>query len=144
MGKERELNANHTQIDAISNALEVAKDAKLNITGQINDLEQQLVDAVGTAGEEGTETGNGEMFQVKIVTGYNYKVNEEAATKLADEMTPTTYQALFGSKVVLKLPFFRQLKAANPEAFDQACDAITATPKKISVKIERIKVEAAE
>lgn len=135
------MTANAKQIDSLANALAVAKQHADNARAQVLEIEQKIIDAIGTAGEEGTLTAEGDNYQLKTVTGYTYNVSPKEVAALKGHIDIALYEKLFSWKPALNLKLFRALKDTNPEAFDAVVPAVTVKPKKIAVQLKELTAE---
>tara|TARA_R110000765_G_scaffold170696_3_gene275710 strand:+ start:9232 stop:9642 length:411 start_codon:yes stop_codon:yes gene_type:complete len=119
-----------------------AKDKAAIAAAWVIACEQAIINAIGTAGDEGTQTDKTDQFKVTVVTGYNYSLDTEQVHLLKNNSAcpPALFDSVFKEKRSLDLKTFRALQGTNPEKFDLIVRAVTAKPKKTAVKVTALEI----
>ena len=86
--------------------------------------------------DEGTVTVKTDYFKISATFGIDRKVDPEIAASLSQEMDEEQYCRLFKWTPGIDLKELRYLEERNPEVYRLAAKAITAKPKKPSLKVE--------
>lgn len=124
-------------IDTLASALEAAKTEEARATQARLDAEAALIDALGVR-EEGAQTHNGESYRVTITGVINRRIDPAALSALADRIpTPLLLQAVRYKPEPIAAGI-RYLRNNEPETYAVLAEALTVTPGKPQVRIERV------
>jgi hypothetical protein len=99
-------------------------------------IEQQLIEALGFAKREGSQTFKPEGFKVEMKAGVNYKLDTakwaEIAQQIPDGLRPVR------TKLEVDPAGMKYLRDNEPEIYRIAAEAITSSPAKIGVAITKV------
>ena len=124
-------------IDTLAAALEAAKVEEARATARRIDVEQALVNLLGVR-EEGAQTHNGEHYKVTLTGVVNRRFDAAALSALADRIpTPLLLQAVRYKPEPIAAGI-RYLRNNEPETYAVLAEALTVTPGKPQVRIERV------
>lgn len=124
-------------IDTLAAALEAAKAEEARAAQARLDAEAALIDALGVK-DEGAQTHNGEAYRVTITGVINRRIDPAALSALADRIpTPLLLQAVRYKPEPIAAGI-RYLRNNEAETYAVLAEALTVTPGKPSVKVERV------
>ena len=126
-----------SEIDQLAFDLEAAKTHELHAKEARLAIEEKLV-ALVEKKEEGTISKKGDYYKLSVTFGIDRKVDPEIARSLADEMDREQYNRVFKWKPEISITELKHLRDNKPEVFRQVSRALTAKPKKPSLKVEEI------
>lgn len=102
-----------------------------------DDIENQLTVEVG-AKEEGSFTAHIGDFKVTTTGRLNRKVDERKLMEIASALPTALANRLVKTKHEINLKEFRYIENNEPELFKIVAEAVTTTPAKTSIKVERV------
>ena len=114
---------------------EDARELRIRLEGEVCAMLHKS--QLWAAPDEGSKTFKSDEYKVVLTAKLNRKFNEDVWSEIAEDFpggTPPVRQ-----KLELDLTKFRALEKSHPALFRLACRAVTETPGKTAVSVERVK-----
>ena len=124
-------------LDQLAYDLMVAKAEEASANEARLEIEKKLLELLEKK-DEGTVTVKTDYFKISATFGIDRKVDPEIVASLSQELDEEQYQRLFKWTPGIDLKELRYLDEHKPEVYRLAAKAITAKPKKPSLKVEEI------
>ena len=123
-------------IEELCECLVQAKNAESLANAQRVDIEQQIIELIGKK-EEGTRTVKAKGWTVKVDQTIRRKIDEKAWGLVKDQIPEALSPVSIKEELKVKTKGLRWLKDNEPGYYKLLCTAITETPAKPSVKVEK-------
>jgi hypothetical protein len=130
------LEESNRTIDSLAEDYAAAKLAVDEAREDLQTIEQEIIELLGHK-PEGPHTFDGDEWVIKTTGKLTRRVDLKQIDKMRELIPPPIFDKLFRVKPELDLRSFRALEFANPEMYRVACLAITTTPAKPSIEVER-------
>ena len=98
-------------------------------------------DAKAAERPEGAVTTAGNLYKVTTTYRVNRTVDRATLDAVRDRVPPALLEQAIEYRPAIKLPGLRYLRNNEPDTYAVLAQAITATPGKPSVKVERVEAQ---
>lgn len=126
-----------TDFDIACAALEAAKINEARATEARIEAERAVL-AQCKERDEGSITERSAQWKATVTFVVNRKVDEAALAAVRDKLAPDIFDLAFRFKPEVSVSGIKHLRNNEPELYAIAAQAITATPGKPQVRLERV------
>lgn len=133
-------NTEPTAIDLAAYAYLQAKSAEENARNARLETENQLIELIGLAGDEGTMTKKSAYYKVSTVAGLTRSINLERLDEVSQHVDQDTFYSVFKTEWKLSVSALKKLATSDPDAYRALSGAVIAKPAKTTVKVEAIAI----
>ena len=124
-------------LDSLATQWEAAKAAEAEANKQRLAVEAKIVELINDGSIEGTQTADLGAVKIKVTRSLTRKVDLEALSKIADQIPEAIRNRLLKTKIELDTRELRFIENNEPELYLIVSKAVTTTPSKPAVKVER-------
>lgn len=124
-------------LDSLANQWEAAKAAEVEANKQRLAVEARIIELINDGSIEGTQTADLGAVKIKVTRSLTRKVDLEVLSEIADQIPEAIRNRLLKTKIELDTRELRFIESNEPELYLIVAKAVTTTPSKPAVKVER-------
>lgn len=124
-------------LDGLANQWEAAKAAEAEANKQRLAVEARIIELINDGSIEGTQTADLGAVKIKVTRSLSRKVDLEALSEIAEQIPEAIRNRLLKTKIELDTRELRFIESNEPELYLIVAKAVTTTPSKPAVKVER-------
>lgn len=124
-------------LDDLCKALIEAKAAAYQANASVLTIEKKIVELVGSR-DEGSFSVECDGYKITTTQPIRRTVDADKARAISAMLPRDIADTVFRWKPELNTSVYKNLREFQPTTFDQVCEAVTAKPGKVSLKVEAL------
>lgn len=124
-------------LDSLASQWEAAKAAEAEANKSRLAVEAKIVELINDGSIEGTQTADLGAVKIKVTRSLSRKVDLEVLSEIAEQIPEAIRNRLLKTKIELDTRELRFIENNEPELYLIVAKAVTTTPSKPAVKVER-------